>query len=86
MIARGVVVFVAFAALGFGSQAIAEDAPAKGSPNAAPAEQQDRVYLGNEPLESCMKRWDPGTHMTQHAWRESCKRITQERGPLVKNR
>jgi hypothetical protein len=60
MIARGVVVFVAFAALGFGSQAIAEDAPAKGSPNAEPAEQQDRVYLGNAPLESRMKRWDPG--------------------------
>lgn len=46
----------------------------------------DRIYLGNEPLESCMKRWDPGTHMTKEAWRASCQRITEERGPYVQGR
>jgi hypothetical protein len=88
MIRRGALVFVAFAALGFAAEALAEDAPAKDATDAAPApaEEKDRQYLGNEPLESCMNRWDPGTHMTKDAWRESCKRITEERGPYVKGR
>lgn len=51
-----------------------------------PAEEDKNLYLGNEPLESCMKRWDPGTHMTKDAWRKSCQRITEERGPYVKGR
>lgn len=40
--------------------------------------------LATEPLESCMARWDAGTHMTKSAWRETCKRITRERLPYVK--
>jgi len=50
---------------------IAEDAPAPETDATADTEKtQDRGYLGNEPLESCMKRWDPGTHMTKDAWRK----------------
>ena len=86
MIKRGALVFVALAALGFGPQTLAEDAPANNATDTAPIEQKDRGNLGNEPLESCMNRWDPGTHMTKDAWRESCKRITQERAPYVKDR
>ena len=68
--------------------AVADDAPPKAANDAAApgSEEKDRQFLGNEPLESCMNRWDPGTHMTKEAWRESCKRITEERGPYVKNR
>lgn len=47
---------------------------------------QDRTYLGNERIESCMQRWDPGTHMTKEAWRASCERIKEEREPYVKGR
>jgi len=67
---------------------VAEDTPTKATSDAtAPSsEEKDRQYLGNEPLESCMNRWDPGTHMTKEAWRDSCKRITEERAPYVKNR
>jgi hypothetical protein len=86
MILRGALVFVAFAVLGYGAQTLAEDAPAKDATDAAAADEKDRQYLGNEPLESCMNRWDPGTHMTKEAWRDSCKRITEERAPYVKNR
>ena len=67
---------------------VAEDTPPRAASDAtAPgSEEKDRQYLGNEPLESCMNRWDPGTHMTKEAWRDSCKRITEERAPYVKNR
>jgi hypothetical protein len=86
MNARGVVILITFAALGFGVQAVAEDAPAKDSAATVPGEQQDRGYLGNEPLEACMNRWDSGTHMSKDAWRESCERIQRERAPYVKTR
>ena len=33
-----------------------------------------------------MKRWDPDTHMTKGAWRQSCQRIKEERGAYVKDR
>lgn len=55
--------------------AAAEDAP---TPRDRP------MYLGTEPLESCISRWDAGTHMTKEAWRESCKRISEERGTYLK--
>ena len=64
---------------------IAEKAPAEGADVSADSgKPQDRVYLGNEPLESCMKRWDADTHMTKDAWRASCRRISEERAPYVK--
>jgi hypothetical protein len=66
---------------------IAEEKPADGSDASTTAEERsDRMYLGNEPLESCMKRWDPGTHMTKEEWRNSCQNITKERGPYLKDR
>jgi hypothetical protein len=88
MISRGAVVALAFGALGFSAHALAEDVPAKDATDAASPDsgEKDRQYLGNEPLESCMNRWDPGTHMTKDAWRESCKRITEERAPYAKGR
>lgn len=39
-----------------------------------------------ESLASCMRKWDPGTHMTKEAWRETCLRIRAERAPYVKDR
>lgn len=58
------------------------------APEVPPAseEAQDRTYLGNERIESCMQRWDPGTHMTKEAWRASCERIKAEREPYTKGR
>ena len=64
---------------------IAEDTAPTQAP--APAEPtQEPAYIGNEPLESCMNRWDPGTHMTKEAWRQSCQRIRAEREPYVKGK
>lgn len=66
---------------------IAEEKPAEALDAATAAEpSSDQMYLGNEPLESCMKRWDPGTHMTREEWRNSCQSITEERGPYVRDR
>jgi hypothetical protein len=46
----------------------------------------DPSTLATESLESCMARWDAGTHMSKQAWRETCRRITSERLPYVKGR
>jgi len=62
-------------ALVFSVQARAEDKPPAGD---------TPMYLGTEPLESCVSRWDPGSHMTKEAWRESCKRISDERGSFLR--
>jgi len=45
---------------------------------------EDERYLATEPLESCVARWDPGTHMTKDAWRETCKRVSDERSDHLK--
>jgi hypothetical protein len=45
----------------------------------ASAEDSPTGYLATEPLESCVARWDPGTHMTKDAWRQTCKRVSDER-------
>lgn len=39
-----------------------------------------------ETLEDCMRKWDPGTHMTKEAWRQSCLRIKNDRAPYVRDR
>jgi hypothetical protein len=49
-----------------------------------PAADEKPMYLGTEPLESCVSRWDAGTHLTKEEWRESCKRISDERGTYLK--
>ena len=49
-----------------------------------PAVDDDPTYLATEPLQSCVARWDPGTHMTKDAWRESCKRVSDERGAYLR--
>jgi hypothetical protein len=63
------------AALVLSVPAGAEDKPV------APGE---RMYLGLEPLESCVKRWDSGTNMSKEEWRASCKRISDERGTYIR--
>jgi hypothetical protein len=66
---------------------IAEESPAATPEAPTPAgAAQEPVYIGNEPLEACMERWDPGTHMTKEAWRQSCQRIRAEREPYVKGK
>jgi hypothetical protein len=51
-----------------------EDAPKQTKP----------MYLGTEPVESCIKRWDPGTHMTKLEWEDACRRISEERGTYLR--
>jgi hypothetical protein len=42
------------------------------------------MQLGTEPVESCVARWDPGTHMTKSEWEDTCKRISEERGEYLR--
>ena len=65
---------------------IAEDAPSQPPDPATSTEDVQERYLATETIESCMKSWDPGTHMTKEAWRTTCERIKAERLPYVKKR
>ncbi len=65
---------------------IAEDAPIQSPDAATSTEDVQERYLATETIESCMKSWDPGTHMTKEAWRTTCERIKAERLPYVKKR
>jgi hypothetical protein len=56
--------------------------PACAEDNRAPDEKSR--YLATEPLESCFDRWDTGTHMTKDAWRETCRRVSDERSDYLK--
>jgi hypothetical protein len=44
----------------------------------------EEPYLATETLAKCITRWDPATHMSKEAWRESCKRISAERGGFLR--
>ena len=78
MTTRLVLLPVLAAALAVSLPAAAEDAP--------PAAAEERMYLGLEPLETCLKRWDPDTNMSKEEWRASCERISNERGKYIKER
>ena len=65
---------------------IAEDAPSQPPDPATSTEDVQERYLATETIESCMKSWDPGTHMSKEAWRTTCERIKAERLPYVKKR
>lgn len=43
-------------------------------------------YHATESIDACMRKWDPGTHMSREAWRDSCNRIKNERERYVKDR
>jgi hypothetical protein len=58
--------------------------PVAASAEDMPAAADRPMYLGTEPLESCVSRWDSGTNMSKEQWRESCKRISDERGGYLK--
>ncbi len=75
MTTRLVLLPVLAAALAISVPSAAEDAP----PAAG-----ERMYLGLEPLETCLKRWDPETNMSKEGWRASCERISDERGRYIK--
>lgn len=62
------------------ASAFAEDAPAAAAADSKP------LTHATEPLETCMAKWDPGTHMTKEAWRQSCLRIKEEREKYVRDR
>lgn len=47
----------------------AEDKPTQDPPGS----------LATEPIESCLARWDKGTHMTKAQWRNTCERVNRER-------
>jgi hypothetical protein len=63
-----------------GALALAVPVSAEDSP---PAEEKSG-YLATEPLESCVARWDAGTHMTKEAWRETCQRVSDERSDYLR--
>jgi hypothetical protein len=65
---------------------IAEDAPGQPPDAATSNEDAQERYLATETIESCMKTWDPGTHMSKEAWRTTCERIRAERLPYVKKK
>ena len=50
----------------------------------ARATDQESGYLATEPLELCVARWDAGTHMTKDAWRETCRRVSDERSDYLR--
>jgi hypothetical protein len=62
--------------------ALALAVPASAEDNRVPDEKSG--YLATEPLESCAARWDPGTHMTKDAWRETCRRVSDERSDYLR--
>ncbi len=76
---------LAVAACAIGLAILSGGAVAEPTTTTPPADDYS-VYLGNEPIEACMKRWDPGTHMTKEAWRETCERVSKERAPYAKDR
>jgi hypothetical protein len=63
-----------------GALALAPPASAEDSPS----RDEKSGYMATEPLESCVARWDAGTHMTKDAWRETCKRVADERSDYLK--
>jgi hypothetical protein len=65
---------------------IVEDAPDQPPDAATSTEDGQERYLATETIESCMKSWDPGTHMSKEAWRTTCERIKAERLPYVKKK
>ena len=65
---------------------IAEDAPSQAPDPATSTDAVQERYLATESIESCMKSWDPGTHMSKEAWRTTCERIKAERLPYVKKK
>ena len=65
---------------------IAEDTPGQPPDAATSTEDAQERYLATETIESCMKSWDPDTHMSKEAWRTTCERIKAERLPYVKKR
>jgi hypothetical protein len=62
-------------ALAFAAPASAEDSPSR---------DEKSGYMATESLESCVARWDAGTHMTKDAWRETCRRVADERSDYLK--
>jgi hypothetical protein len=64
-----------------GTELLAEPADKK-TPEAVP----DQTYIANEPIETCMERWDAATHMTKDQWRATCMRMKKEREPVIKTR
>ena len=69
------------AVLAVTGSALAETADTK--PSAAVP---DQAYITNEPIETCMQRWDADTHMTKDEWRATCVRMKKEREPPIKDR
>lgn len=78
--------FVLLAVIGLAQ--IASTAEQSDTPNASsqPATQERPNTHATEPIEACMAKWDPGTHMSKEQWRETCQRIKEEREPYVRDR
>jgi hypothetical protein len=73
----------AIAALGLPvTGALAGPADAKSSAEATVEE----ASSSNEPIETCMDRWEADTHMTKSEWRATCIRMKKEREPSIADR
>ena len=64
-----------------GTLALATPASAEDSPD--PTERPE-YHLATEPVESCIARWDAGTHMSKAQWRETCERVSDERSDYLR--
>lgn len=62
------------------ASASAADPPADAAADTKP------LTHATEPIETCMAKWDPGTHMTKEEWRQSCLRLKEEREKYVRDR
>ena len=79
---RGLPAVFVLSVLAFsGTESLAEPADTKPSP-----EVSDEAYMANEPIETCMQRWDADTHMTKAEWRATCIRMKKEREPPIEDR
>lgn len=45
----------------------------------APKDPQQTKNGANSDFERCMSSWDRDTHMSKDEWKESCKRVLQDR-------
>lgn len=72
--------------LGLGLALSAQAALAVEATDSAGGDNTNPGYHATETVDACMRKWDPGTHMSREAWRASCVRIKSERESYVKGR
>jgi hypothetical protein len=72
------------AAILFVSSAFPVVLPAHAIAAEGTAQNSEKGHLATESLQSCIARWDAGTHMSKAQWRETCQRVSNERGEFLR--